>query len=104
MNPYEHRLACFVELRVKLPHEINARVVQVQVSEQLSQCFRPLPRSHDVPFDLEAQRIAFEQRKERNSTAKQIVEHLVNALLEIIQSTDSVHGYSPEERKNIQKL
>lgn len=87
----------WIEVRIKLPHSFDTRVVRLAIDEEMMACFKPLPRNREIPFETRAREHAVRQIRDRVTLTKHITGMLTQAVVEIVAGSDTVNGYTQEE-------
>jgi hypothetical protein len=97
LDPTERWRRAEVTLLVKLPDELCAKAVTMQVGGLLADCLRPLPRNREIAWEVREQQQAREMMEGRRHAAKMLAEDLTAKLLDAFKAKDTINGYSPEE-------
>lgn len=97
---YEYRPRVEAEIRIRLPDGTELRRC-IAIDEYFRDAFQPLPRDREIPFAITSQeRASWQEQQRRNLTAEiahRFAQDVQAQLLKMIESRDTVNGYSPEE-------
>ncbi len=94
-NPQNQKMK--VELHIWFPDGTGRTICHSELDEHLSQCFQPLPRDYDVPWNFGGMKRAMEQKQKRSQFLDALVHLLVNQVSEQVELKDPIRGYDREE-------
>jgi hypothetical protein len=86
-----------LELTARFPRSSLMLRAAVKVTEQEARPFQQLPRDRELSFLPDEASRARVQKAERERLANFLAMQLVEKLLQLVESQDTVNGYAPEE-------
>lgn len=88
-----------ITLEVAFPFPGKRHATRIELDESEFRCFRPLPTNREIAYPDAARGEA--QQEERRQRIAQVAARLASALVEAIESQDTIQGYSRDEWKKM---